>query len=246
MRQCGICGSGHVRTQAHAPLRHCVARTGADYDIIKRLRDPSLVTVAEGGARVGPDVGMTLVHALKCAPVIGRGAFASVFDTGNCMCVKVERLSPLMVTQSHMRATCIAIWAGSIRIAPRVRSWQILHGERSGPLYVIEMELVRGELLAMWATRAGRARVDVMRMADKLGQQVAHLREFGVEHGDLHVSNVLVDEMASPWLIDFTFARVRSASDAAVDEEPGIVSAMWREFESIGPHRQRQIMETLQ
>jgi hypothetical protein len=193
-----------------------------------------MVTVAEGGtSRLGD------LSSLSSAPIVGRGAFATVFDIGAGRCAKVERLSPFVSARAHVCANTVAIWAGSKGIAPRVRSWRIACSQRSCPISVVEMDLVRGESLAAWASGRGRSRIDIVNMAEKLRGRIARLRGIGVVHGDLHIANVLVERAtARPWLIDFTFARMNSRSERPdPDEAPAVVSAMWRTFETSGPRR---------
>jgi hypothetical protein len=60
-------------------------------------------------------------------------------------------------------------------------------------------ELLRGEAPAGgWA-----------RLCARLGALLAELHAAGIEHGDLHPGNVLVDRDGRPWLIDFHRARRR-------------------------------------
>ena len=102
------------------------------------------------------------------------------------------------------------------------REWQALVRLRASGLPVPEaLELRRqggawelvtqyvedAESLRSWLDGAGDARIPAEQLARHLGRLAARLRQAGMEHGDLHTGNVLLDSTGRPWLIDCAHAR---------------------------------------
>jgi tRNA A-37 threonylcarbamoyl transferase component Bud32 len=68
-------------------------------------------------------------------------------------------------------------------------------------------------------------------MARNLGTLVGHAHALGLDHGDLHGGNLLLDEEGDAWLIDVPKARVRKPATSAIIERDLIVlNAEAREF----------------
>ncbi|MEQ1895464.1 MAG: lipopolysaccharide kinase InaA family protein, partial [Planctomycetota bacterium] len=83
----------------------------------------------------------------------------------------------------------------------------------------------RGELLERAEVPPGGWR----RLARALGTLLARLHALGLEHGDLHSGNVLVDARGAPWLVDVGHARTRRPAAARRAQELVLATALARE-----------------
>lgn len=213
---------------------------GGARHFFSKVRFATLVTEAFGRP------GSRTVRYHGSTELIGKGAFASVFGAGDGRCVKVEKVNASMSDAALIRPIAIAAWAGGVGIAPRVHCWIVSRDAGSGDAsVVIEMDRIAGGVpLGRWAMSITRTRSDVARMDVRVRAAMARLARCGVRHNDLHVANVVVDEVDKPWIVDFTFAKVYDGSaggsdDVDVGEIDVVVDNMWRAFELGGPLRYR-------
>jgi predicted Ser/Thr protein kinase len=175
------------------------------------------------------------------APVLGKGAFATVYDVGAGRCVKIEKLDPGLSDRALITPLATAIWAGGAGIAPRVHTWQVWRDDRVGDaVLVLEMDRIDGAALGSWVLAEGRSRLDVMHMARLLRSCILALGRAEVSHNDLHLFNVMVSDCKvsgspRPWLIDFTLSRVGPRAGLTGNIHGCVVAEMWRAFESTGP-----------
>jgi len=182
------------------------------------------------------------ITLLERAPVVGRGAFASVFDTGGGLCMKVERTSHFRTTRSLLCAMAIGISAGAMDIGPRVVRWAIAKSELADhPVIVSEMTLIEGATLGAWASNPDRTRGDLARMAESLTDLMERAARVGIIHNDLNYANVVVDASSDrPHLIDFSFSRIDGGFAMANGAET-LIDDMWRCFELTGPLHVRRM-----
>ncbi|HET9733141.1 MAG TPA: lysylphosphatidylglycerol synthase transmembrane domain-containing protein [Acidimicrobiales bacterium] len=63
-------------------------------------------------------------------------------------------------------------------------------------------------------------------LLEEAWRQVALLGAAGIAHHDLRASNILVDDKADPWLVDFTFARTGAARPVAAQDVAEMLVSM--------------------
>lgn len=181
-----------------------------------------------------------LHNTFDSAPVLGKGAFATVYDVGAGRCVKIERLDPVLSDKSLISPLATAIWAGGAGIAPRVHGWQVWRDSRVGDaVLVLEMDRINGSALGSWVLAEERSRPDVMRMSRRLQSCMLALGRVEVSHNDLHLFNVMVADCKvsgspRPWLIDFTLSDVGRRTGVPANIHGCVVAQMWRAFETQG------------
>ena len=204
------------------------ANTIFDKRLIDLMCHPLLVTLCEGGtcSMSGSD--------FKSADIVGRGAFATVFELGLCRCVKVERTMCAMSMEIKLRSIATAQAMGEAVLGPRVHAWRIVQHETSMCI-VLEMDRIDGRTLRTWLSEEKRTREQVQEVCDRVAPKVGRMHSMGFRHNDLHVSNIMLDRADTPWLIDFTFASFQG-DGVTGDEAPDLLSSIWLE------HRMRHEM----
>jgi len=80
---------------------------------------------------------------------------------------------------------------------------------------------------------ASASTIDQRRLAGRLGRLLAQLHAAGLDHTDLHASNVLIDPSGEPWMIDFHQARLRRRlGSEAILRQMVSIAARGREYTS--------------
>ena len=175
------------------------------------------------------------------APILGKGAFATVYDVGAGRCVKIERLDPCLSDRSLIAPLATAVWAGGAGIAPRVHGWKVWRDEDVGDaMLALEMDRIDGVALGTWVLAENRSRLDIMHMSRHLQSCIQALSRAKVSHNDLHLFNVMVADCQTsgqprPWIIDFTLSKVGRRAALSGDIHGCVVAEMWRAFEKTGP-----------
>jgi tRNA A-37 threonylcarbamoyl transferase component Bud32 len=67
------------------------------------------------------------------------------------------------------------------------------------------------------------------RLCRALGSLLARLHTLGIEHGDLHPGNVLVDARGAPWLVDLARVSVRPTEATRREADLALAAALARE-----------------
>lgn len=142
---------------------------------------------------------------LRTAKILGSGYSGTVFDIGAKRVVKVERV--YLKPDGSVEAANVGEIArkmGTLRVGPKVHSWQLCDCAASSMFSVLEMEKISGTSLRQWLT-AGPTDAQKAKVRKALSDKIAKMNKAGVFHSDLHEENILVDKKGVPWIIDFTF-----------------------------------------
>ena len=100
----------------------------------------------------------------------------------------------------------------------------------------IYMQRIKGEELRNILPKMGEDDVD--KMAENLGEYVGVMHKGGIAHGDLTLSNIIVDENRRIWLVDFGLSVfTNDIEDFAVD-----IHLLERSIESTLPNMRERFM----
>ncbi|MFT7668838.1 MAG: tRNA A-37 threonylcarbamoyl transferase component Bud32 [Planctomycetota bacterium] len=84
----------------------------------------------------------------------------------------------------------------------------------------------------------GMARQSAREVAGKLGGLVGKAHAIGLDHGDLHAGNLMIDNAGCAWMVDFTAGVLRKElSPAILERDLVALAADTREFVSLGTRR---------
>jgi len=102
---------------------------------------------------------------------------------------------------------------------------------RAGRSFELRQEAVPGaRALGEFLGGAARPPRGWRALLGALGALLARLHALGLEHGDLHAGNVLVDAAGRPWLIDLARLRRGARGAARRRSELELATALGREF----------------
>jgi serine/threonine-protein kinase len=148
----------------------------------------------ETGPAPEPDPRSRGLGRYTLGPVIGRGAFATVFrgwdpDLRRAVAVKVPRLGPLLSDEQSERFLREARCAAGLHHPNVVTLYDV--GRSDDTVYLVA-ELVDGESLADCLARTRPAPADAARLVRTLAEAVEYAHGQGVVHRDLKPGNILL------------------------------------------------------
>jgi serine/threonine protein kinase/WD40 repeat protein len=194
-----------------------MARRAGPGRILPKNQQPSGPNAVALSNPLGPrattgTVGSGCLGRYQLLSVVGRGSSSVVYLAHD---TKFDRDVALKVYQFE----CLDTSAGAerferdARIAIQLRHPHIvpIHDadELDGVRY-IDMELVRGDSLAVRLTRSNAQACDPSESAGlirKIGEALDYAHRAGIVHRDVKPSNILIDERGEPQLTDFGLAR---------------------------------------
>lgn len=152
--------------------------------------------------------------------VIGKGAFATVWEaqhleSGRSVALKLIRVD-LATEQVFSR------FAREIQVMQRMHHpnvAQVHDAMINNKLGYIAMELVSGETFDSYVRSQQPSPLEILEIAAKVCDALAHAHEHGVVHRDLKPSNIMVNQHGDPKILDFGLSKSmfgpKSAEDSA-------------------------------
>jgi predicted Ser/Thr protein kinase len=153
---------------------------------------------------------------------LASGADGTVYRLGDKVVAKVGKVHknhhghiPNANAEQANLEIEMARTAGAHGLSPRVHDTFFCASDDTF-YYVIVMDMVKGELLDDWESRATPRQAKAMHA--KVTRALDKLYALGIEHNDLHAGNVMVREDGSPVIIDYSRAR-RANAPVTADRE---------------------------
>ena len=180
---------------------------GSDFSLIG---DGAETRVSETVSEVG--------H-FKLVERVGLGAFGSVWKAHDkkldrTVAIKIPRKGQFNEEQekAFLREAQNAAQLNHPAIVP------VYEVGRDGDTLYIVSEFVRGVTLADWLTGQQPSTREGTELCAKVAEALHHAHERGVIHRDLKPGNVMLDEVGSPYIMDFGLAK-RDASEVTMTLE---------------------------
>ncbi len=154
--------------------------------------------------------------------IIGRGAEALLIKKGNSLLkrrikkgYRHEHLDLFLRTSRTRHEAKILRKSASIIAVPRVKAINGMARKRFEPETEIEMEYIQGKLLSDSLDKFPLTKA--LAVCEKIGRNTALIHDFGIIHGDLTTSNMILKNR-DVYFIDFGLGfHSARAEDKAVD-----------------------------
>jgi serine/threonine protein kinase len=172
----------------------------------------------------GPDRGAHRVGRFELMGVVGSGSFGTVYrardtELDRHVALKVLRAGGLATDDERARFLREARNAARLRHPSIVAVHEV--GEQDGVPYLVS-EFIEGVTLSAWLSAGTHTFREMATMVAQVADALQFAHEHGVIHRDVKPSNVMIDRLGRPHLMDFGLAR-RDEGDATLTLEGAIL-----------------------
>ncbi len=164
----------------------------------------------------------------------GMGVVYAAHDEGLDRVVALKILRSELAPGSAGRQRLLREAQATARLAhPNVV--HVFEVGQQGDQVFMAMELVRGETLRAWQTKAQRSWAEIVAMYREVGEGLVAAHAEAIVHRDFKPDNVLVGTDGRPQIVDFGLARASGEVDAPAElGRPSGSGPAWRDLDITG------------